>query len=62
MKKMVEKLASENRELKEKITGVNALLQCKIDENNTLNQKYQDLQMQQTLIIASYFSQMNQNN
>jgi hypothetical protein len=40
MKKMVEKLASENRELKEKITGVNALLQCKIDENNTVNQKY----------------------
>jgi hypothetical protein len=30
-----------------------------MDENGTLSKKYSDLQMQQTLIIASYFSQLN---
>ena len=36
--------------------GISALLQCKIEENNSINRKYNELQMQQTLIIASYFS------
>ncbi|CDW71993.1 bzip transcription factor [Stylonychia lemnae] len=57
MKKQVDKLAQENRELKEKISGMNALLQCKSEENASLNKKYADLQLQQTLIIASHLTQ-----
>ncbi len=36
---------------------MNALLQCKSEENSSLNKKYADLQIQQTLIIASQLSQ-----
>eukprot|EP00347_Sterkiella_histriomuscorum_P017170 403350401 len=56
MKKQVDKLSQENRELKEKISGMNALLQCKTEENSSLNKKYADLQLQQTLIIASHLT------
>ena len=71
MKRQVDKLQGENRELKEKvsvsvieiflcqISAITALLQCKQDENSSLQKKYSDLQMQQTLIIASYLSQIN---
>lgn len=49
-------MGSENRELKEQISALNALLQCKNDENESLNKKYNDLQFQQTLILASYLT------
>lgn len=35
---------------------MNALLLCKSDENNSLNKKYNDLQFQQTLIIATFLN------
>ena len=41
------------------MSAVNALLQCKNEENATLTKKYNDLQMQQTMLLAQCFSQMN---
>lgn len=43
MKKHVDKLGGENRELKEKISAMNALLLCKSEENSSLNKKFTDL-------------------
>lgn len=56
LKGKVDKLGQENRSLKEKISALNALLSCKNDENDNTNKKYNDLQFQQTLILASYLT------
>ena len=72
MKKEVDKMSSENRDLKEKVnfdqvnsiqlSAMNALLLCKTEENANLNKKYNELQFQQTLIIASFLSQQGNAN
>jgi hypothetical protein len=38
---------------------MNALLLCKSEETNSLNKKFNDLQLQQTLIVASFMCQNN---
>jgi len=39
----LEKLSYENKSLKEKISALNVLVQCKNEENEDINKKYNDL-------------------
>jgi len=43
MKKEVDHMSMENRDLKEKLSAMNALLLCKSEENSSLNKKYNEL-------------------
>ena len=52
----IEKVNSESRALKEKVSALDALLKCKTEENESINKKYNDLQFQQTLVLASFLS------
>ena len=36
---------------------MNALLLCKTEENQNINKKFSELQMQQTFLIAMFFNQ-----